>query len=88
MNSAIGDDDEIGCPAETMIRCPDEESGKAVEDARLAESATQEVSEAKKWGGDGHITSPTSSTWGRAHSVRKAAGESYHEHSYERRYNI
>jgi hypothetical protein len=68
-----------------MIRC--QERTQATKPDWL-KSATQEVSEAKKWGGDGHITSPTSSAWGRAHSVRKAAGESYHEHSYERRINI
>jgi hypothetical protein len=33
VNSGIGDDDKTGCSVEAMIRCPDEESGKAVEDA-------------------------------------------------------
>jgi hypothetical protein len=51
-------------------------------------SATQEVSEAKKWGGDGHITSPFPLRQGRAQSVKKTADESYHEHSHERRKNI
>ena len=42
----------------------------------------------KEWGGDGHITSPTFSALGRAHSVKKAALKSYHGHSHERRINI
>lgn len=37
MNSGIGDDDKAGWTVEAMIRCPDEESGKAVEDTWLAE---------------------------------------------------
>jgi hypothetical protein len=54
----------------------------------MLKSPTHEGREAKKWGGDGHITSPTFSAPGRAHSVKKAARKSYHEHSNERRMNI
>lgn len=50
VNSGIGDDDETGSTVEAMIRCPDEESGKAVEDARLAEVDNTRSQRGKKMG--------------------------------------
>lgn len=50
MNSGIGDDDETGYAVEAMICCPDEESGKAVEDARLAEVGNTRSQRDKKMG--------------------------------------
>ena len=50
MNSEIGDDDETACAVEAMIRCPDEESGKAVENARRAKVSTTRSQRDKKMG--------------------------------------
>ena len=50
MNSGIGDDDETGCAVEALIRCPDEGSGKAVEDARWAEVGSTRSQRDKKMG--------------------------------------
>ena len=75
MNSGIGDDDEMGCAVEAraqptlfmtvrreIVEAPHEESDEAVEGARRAGSPKEEGREEKKWGGDGYITSPISST--------------------------
>ncbi len=50
VNSGIGDDDETACVVEAMIRCPDEESGKAVEDARRAKVSKTRSQRDKKMG--------------------------------------
>ena len=50
MDSGIGDDDESGCDVEAMIHCPDEESGKAVEDARRAKVSKTRSQRDKKMG--------------------------------------
>lgn len=57
-----------------------------VENARRAE--VDKTKNHKKWGDDGHITSPFLLRQGRAHSVKKTAQESYHEHSSESTMNI
>ena len=49
MNSEIGDDDD-GCDVEAMIHCPDEESGKAVGDARRAKVSKTRSQRDKKMG--------------------------------------
>ena len=50
MNSGVGDDDETACAVEAMICYPDEESGKAVEDARRAEVSKTRSQRDKKMG--------------------------------------
>ncbi len=57
MNPGIGGDDETACAVEAMIRCPDEESGKAVEDARRAE-VSKTRSQRDKKNGEVMATSP------------------------------
>jgi hypothetical protein len=84
MHAGRGNDDDIGWVIDAtahQIRRPTTQE----ERADGLRSPTQEGREQKKWGGDGHITSPTFSALGRAQSVKKAARKSYHEHSHERR---
>ena len=50
VNSGIGDDDETGCAVEALTRCPDEGSGKSVEDARWAEVGNTRSQRDKKMG--------------------------------------
>jgi hypothetical protein len=50
VNSGKSDGDETACAVEEMIRSPDEESGKAVEDARRAEVSKTRSQRAKKMG--------------------------------------
>ena len=50
MNSEIGDDAETGCDVDAMIHCQDEESGKAVEDARRAGVSKTRSQRDKKMG--------------------------------------
>lgn len=57
------------------------EEGKVGRSDRQAEITTTKRLHGKKRGSDGHITSPGFLALERVHSVKKAAVESYHEHS-------